>query len=72
MKCYIDNYVRLQSCIRNVNTGPLAAERAGEKRSLAGWASTRIRLMAKREIGKDFSFFKSFSKFTNHLNSNQV
>jgi hypothetical protein len=23
VKCYIDNYVRLRSCIRNVNTGAL-------------------------------------------------
>jgi hypothetical protein len=27
MKCYIDNFVRLRSCIRNVNTGHDGGER---------------------------------------------
>jgi hypothetical protein len=44
---------------------PLLAKRVGEKRSLASWASIGIWPMAKREIGKCFSFLfsKSFSKF---------
>jgi hypothetical protein len=33
MKCYIDNLVRLRSCIRNINSGESGREKAGNEKA---------------------------------------
>jgi hypothetical protein len=48
--------------------GPLLAERAGEKKSMASWPPTRIQPKAIRKIGKCFPFFQIFFKIHNRLN----